>query len=496
MTSKLIDSVSKAKSIPIRKDITTENNKIVGSENLRRDLTLLSAPYDLTVLRTIGETSDILNQCIEAYAQNVAGFGFELKYNEDDREESAEMKSEWDALDSILHDLSLDRPAKEIIAECVRQTEETGNGYLEVIRNGSGDVVGINNLDAEYMTATKINRVTDSGGNTRRVRYFVFRDTLDDSGRVNGTWFKMFDDPTPLNVNGSIAEDGNAGTATELIQFKIGDYNKPYGVPRYIGALIKILGNRKADELNYSYFTQGRHMPLAIVLENAQLTAQSEATLQQYANDVSSQSAQQHKFLLVEAEKVGSEESMLGDDDKTKPAVHFEHLADVLQKDALFLEYNDNAVKRVLSAFRLPPVYVGLSSDYNRATVETAKQLTEEQVFQPLRESYGWQINNILKDYEFKHVHMRLKTPDIQNTEDIAAILTPAVNAGAVAPNDLRDILSKVLNKHLENFDGDQYNLPLNSAYPSAVDVTKAYGGEPDGELSGMIRRLLRKAAK
>lgn len=34
MTSKLIDSVSKAKSIPIRKDITTENNKIVGSENL------------------------------------------------------------------------------------------------------------------------------------------------------------------------------------------------------------------------------------------------------------------------------------------------------------------------------------------------------------------------------------------------------------------------------------------------------------------------------
>ena len=69
-----------------------------------------------------------------------------------------------------------------------------------------------------------------------------------------------------------------------------------------IGPLIKILGNRKADELNYRYFTQGRHIPLAITLENAQLTEESEATLQEYANAIGGEE-NQHKFLLLEAEK-------------------------------------------------------------------------------------------------------------------------------------------------------------------------------------------------
>ncbi len=39
--------------------------------------------------------------------------------------------------------------------------------------------------------------------------------------------------------------------------------------------------------------------------------------------------------------------------------------------------------------------------------------------------------------------------------EDVKAILTPAIQANASGSNDLRDILSKALNKPLEAFDGD-----------------------------------------
>ena len=222
----------------------------------------------------------------------------------------------------------------------------------------------------------------------------------------------------------------------------------------------KIL-NRKADELNYRYFTQGRHIPLAILLENAQLTEASENSLQNYANGIGSESGNQHKFLVIESEKLGASGEMTFDETKDKPSVKLEKLSDILQKDALFLEYDENVIEAVLGAFRLPPIYVARSNDYTRATAETAKELTEEQVFQPMRESYDWRINSLFREYDFKYVEVFLKSSNLVNMEDVKAILTPAIQANAVAPNDLRDILSKALNKPLEAFEDDKYNLHL-----------------------------------
>ncbi|MEB6179495.1 phage portal protein [Enterococcus casseliflavus] len=504
MTSKIISGGSSG-SVPkeyIKKNVSIEKKrtlkfKSAGGFDQRRDLTQLSPPYDIVTLRSITDISDILNQSIEAYVTNVAGFGFGIRYKVDDTEETAEMKAEWNQLDILLKELSFERPPKEVIEEVIRHVEECGNGYIEVIRNLKGDVVGIDSVKPEYMTVTKLNRVINADGSEIKVRYFVFRDSMDDSVKESGTWYKTYGDPTPLNSNGSVGSEGQ-GTATEIIHLKNGDFQDPYGKPRWVGPLIKILGNRKADELNYRYFTQGRHIPLAITLENAQLTEQSEATLQAYANAIGGEE-NQHKFLLLEAEKVSPAEEGLGyGEDKFKPAINIEKLADILQKDALFLEYDENVIESVLGAFRLPPIYVARSSDYTRATAETAKELTEEQVFQPMRESYDWRINSLFREYEFKYVEVFLKSSNLVNMEDVKAILTPAIQANAVAPNDLRDILSKALNKPLEAFDGDEYNYPLKNQTASSalnldeLDVSKAYGEGEVSEVAASIRRMIR----
>lgn len=503
MTSKII-SGGKSGRVPseyLRKKTAVEKRRSLkfkkqGGVEEQRDLTLLSPPYDMTTLKSISEISDILQQCIEAYVQNIVGFGMDVQYNVDDNNETPEMKSEWTRLQELLEGLSIERPAKEVLEEVTRNMEQCGNAYMEVIRNGAGEVVGIDSILPEYMTASKLNRVVLDDGTTLKVRYYRYQDNADDSARNQGIWFKTYQDPTPLNINGSVAKDGE-GTATEVIHFKIGDFIKPYGIPRYIGPLIKILGNRKADELNYRYFTQGRHVPLAITLENAQLTPESEASLQGYANAIGGEE-NQHKFLLLEAEKVSPADEMLGMDDKYKPAIRIEKLADILQKDALFLEYDQSTINAVLSAFRLPPVYVGLSQDYNRATVETAKELTEEQVFQPRRESIAWRINQLFVEYDFQYAEVYLKSSNLTNMEDIKAILDPAINAKAVAPNDLRDLLSKVLNKPLEPFDGDEYNYPMESAQqpqPTGIDLAKAYGSNDLSEVAASVRRMIRRTS-
>ncbi|MDV7700960.1 phage portal protein [Enterococcus casseliflavus] len=486
MTSKII-SGGMAGSVPkeyIKKNVSIEKKrtlkfKSAGGLDQSRNLTQLSPPYDIAILRSITDISDILNQSIEAYVTNVAGFGFGIRYKVDDTEETAEMKAEWNQLDNLLKELSFERPPKEVIEEVIRHVEECGNGYIEVIRNLKGDVVGIDSVKPEYMTVTKLNRVINADGSEIKVRYFVFRDSMDDSVKESGTWYKTYGDPTPLNSNGSVGSEGQ-GTATEIIHLKNGDFQDPYGKPRWVGPLIKILGNRKADELNYRYFTQGRHIPLAILLENAQLTEASENSLQNYANGIGSESGNQHKFLVIELEKLGASGEMTFDETKDKPSVKLEKLSDILQKDALFLEYDENVIEAVLGAFRLPPIYVARSNDYTRATAETAKELTEEQVFQPMRESYDWRINSLFREYDFKYVEVFLKSSNLVNMEDVKAILTPAIQANAVAPNDLRDILSKALNKPLEAFEDDKYNLPMTLSAGGVTSQSDSHNGNID----------------
>lgn len=95
-----------------------------------------------------------------------------------------------ESIDILLKELSFERPPKEVIEEVIRHVEECGNGYIEVIRNLKGDVVGIDSVKPEYMTVTKLNRVINADGSEIKVRYFVFRDSMDDSATESGTWFK------------------------------------------------------------------------------------------------------------------------------------------------------------------------------------------------------------------------------------------------------------------------------------------------------------------
>lgn len=156
MTSKIISGGTKG-SVPdkyIKKDVSIKKKRSLrfkseGGLDQRRDLTQLSPPYDIATLRSITDISDILNQSIEAYVTNVAGFGFGLRYKVDDTEETAEMKAEWNQLDILLKELSFERPPKEVIEEVIRHVEECGNGYIEVIRNLKGDVVGIDSVKPE-----------------------------------------------------------------------------------------------------------------------------------------------------------------------------------------------------------------------------------------------------------------------------------------------------------------------------------------------------------
>lgn len=315
--------------------------------------------------------------------------------------------------------------------------------------------------DVEYI-------ILENGIEKKVIRQKRFRKyvQLIDEKRV---FFKEYGDPRIMDSSTGKFDDNTPENlrANEIHHMKIG--SETYGKPRWIGNLISLYGARKAEELNLMYFKNGRHIPAAITVSNGKLDDASYEALQGYMNDLQG-TDNAHKFLLLEAMGTVEEKMINGDEKVTPVRVEIKSLAEVLQQDALFLEYDSNTRMKIRSSFRLPPLYTGEAQEFSRATADTARKVTEEQVFQPERKALARVLNTLfLEPLGFKYVKLAVKGADFHDPIEISKVLEPFIRAGAVAPNDLRDLLGQVLGKRIEPF-GDEYNVPIQVLLREQID--------------------------
>ena len=454
--AKVITSVNKSE-VPTAK---------TGDEKQYTIADVLEPKYSIQTLLEMKEMSTILPQCVEAYKQNICGFGYQLRYKNDETKdkETPEMKAEWNRVETALKYMHMEKPLVDVLKDAIDDRESCGNGYLEVIRNGKGEVAELEKIeDAASIKVTKKGAAVDTTyyrDGQKIARKKKFRRYVQIINGTKKVWFKEFGDPRIMDFRTGKYDDNTPVDyqANEILHLKVG--NGAYGTPRWISALMDMYGSRNASELNYRYFKQGRHLPAAILIKNGRLTEGSEAALTEYASSVEGQE-NAHKFLLLEAEALEAEPNFGLDKDKASVDIEIKPLAEMLQRDGLFVNYDDTNRKKVQSHFRLPDLYVGYSKDFNRATANTAMLITEQQVFIPERRSLSFLINNLLlTDYELKYVEVELKDPDISNPQDVATILGAINGIGAIAINDTRELLGNVLGKQLENFDDERANIP------------------------------------
>lgn len=437
----------------------------------------VTVPYPANQLRLVVENSSILQQAIAAYTNNIVGYGIVPEYL-DESSEGNEQSTEWDVAEEVLDWLSIDQPLEELFKQVLDDREVTGNAFLEVIRDEAGNVIQLERVKPELVQLSKpepepvLTKVVHKG--KEKMVWKKFR-----KFKVDKYIFKEFGDPRGIDFGTGVATDDPRRQAREILHLKIGTDH--WGVPRWIGNLVSIMGARKAEELNFRYFTQGRHTPAALLIKNGQLSEASEQALVQYTNEVGVE-GMQHKMLVIETEKVTDSY-----DDKDKTDIELKSMADMLQSDALFLEYDDKVREKVLSSFRLPPVYVGLSQDYNRSTVEEAKRIAEEQVFQAEREALEDLFNrHLLASYQLKEVKIEVRGPELSND---ALIIETLDKLGArFSDNEVRAIAGKLVGVEFDVLQGEQHELPQAPSAPAqalqstiddvqGTDVTKALRG-------------------
>lgn len=429
-------------------------------------------------------------QCIRAYKDNIAGFGIGVKYIED-IEETSEAEAEYKRMVEIIELLNTDQDTKEVFEDLIEARETYGIAYLEVIRNLDGEVQQIEFLHdtpsvrktvplEPYIDTTYYNHGAPI---ERKKKFRKYRQQL--GGKT--VYFKEFGDPRVMDRRNGVYVESPEDIkelpvdyeANEILEFSIGI--QPYGEVRWTGQILGVDGSQRAERLNNNYFINGRHTPLMIMIQGGTLTEDSYEKLTKYMDDIKGE-AGQHAFIVLETE---SSDGKTDFDQTEKPKIEVKDLASILQKDELFQTYMDNNRKKVQSSFLLPDIYVGYTTDFNRATAQTAQEVTEKQVFQPERRSLAWAINNrLLNGYAFQYVEAFFQEPNISNPDDICKIMTAATAAGGLTPSKAKE------NSLMDELDNNTESVHKNELENLALIARLSELASSTGEAAGKQQEM------
>jgi PBSX family phage portal protein len=500
----------------------------------------LQPPYDPEALCLLVEHSNSLRQNVDAYATNIDGNGFRFEPAidfdaEDARQKvadalmleriaareagtlpegmpitpSAEETSsrlvelrqlarvERARLDSFFDFACFDHSFVDLRRRTRQDLEVTGNAFWEVLRDGKGDLarlvyvpsytVRLLPLDREAVEVRERVRVSpisfDTVSARRRLRRYV---QIQGAERV---YFKSFGDPRVVSRStGRIFPDVAAlraaqpddGPATELLHFAIHSPRSPYGVPRWVGTLLSVLGSRQMEEVNYLYFENKSVPPMALLVSGGRLSEASVPRIERFIEENLKGKANFHKILILEADGVGT-----GDGGRAK--IELRPLTDAQQQDALFQVYDERNIDKVGSAFRLPRLLRGESKDFNRATAESALRFAEDQVFQPERDEFDFLMNRkLLADMGIRFWRFRSQTPVTRDPERMTEMVERLVRVGVLTPEEGRLLAGDIFNREFRKIGDDWTKRPITltlAGIQTGVEDLKPKPSGPDALL-------------
>jgi PBSX family phage portal protein len=477
--------------------------------NVFSEFDAIDPPYDPAVLCRILEHSNSLRQNVDAYATNIDGCGHRLESIIDfdaeniDHEIARIIKLEQFAMTGTmvsrvpakviaqrrreLHELAaierahldtffasccFDHSFTELRKRARSDLEITGNAYWEVVRNAAGRItrlvhvpshmVRLLPLDTKATTVTEKTRIGpvsyEEAQVLRKLRRYVqkqghtavFFKTFGDTrvmGKMTGTFY-------PDQVDRQNIQPGDA-PASELIHFSIHSATSPYGVPRWIGSLLSVLGSRQMEEVNYLYFNNKSVPPLALLVSGGKLSDASVPRVQNFIEENLKGKNNFHKILILEAESAGSS-------DTAKMKIELKPLTNAQQQDALFQNYDERNIDKVGASFRIPRILRGESKDFNRAVADAQMRFCEDQVFQPERAEFDHFMNHrILPDMGIRMWRFKSQSPITRDPERLGGSIESLVRVGVLTPEEGRELAADVFNREFRNLRDDWVKRPI-----------------------------------
>ncbi len=492
--------------------------------------------YDPWATVRTWENSSALRPCVDAYAANVDGYGFTLVpvidldksdasdlvrdallmqriYDhsidpvDDDHVAAtietmrAEMKREKFALERFFAYCNPTTSFVEMRMQTRLELETTGNAYWEVIRNGNRQIQQFERIDAVTMRLRPIHIehvLVDTPQKMSPLKYTTvpvprrFRTFVQLVNGLIAVYFKEFGDTRILS-----AKTGNfyaspeelkdkegelAVEATEILWWSVFSPIGPYGIPRWVGATMNVLGLRASEEINFSYFDQKCIPPMAILVSGGSLKAGAVDLIKNHLKETIQGRANFHSVLLIEAESNPAQAMSSA----SRVKVELRPLTEAQLKDALFQEYEKNGTSKIGSQFRLPELLRGVSQEVNRAQAQAVLQFAEQQVFEPLREQFDHVMNRrVLADMGIRYWTFKTNSAPASDPTQLVTLVTQLATAGSLTTNEVRAAAGEALNKEYKKLDAPWADAPYTLVLQGIMGLDGGAATPPAGGAPG-----------
>ena len=421
-----------------------------------------------------------------------------LKEIDPTQEEVEQTKELWERvapiekgrIEAMFDFINPQEPFAEIRQEMRQSLELMGNAAWEVIRQKEGDVdsriLQVHTVPFTHMRLIQVDQhpteiemrvkrdpvtyetikvdrffrrfVRMSGG--RQIYYKEFGDPRV-MGRETGARYKTAADYLEAEGREFDTKDPETGLmtterlappqASELYHWKIRSPITPYGVPRWIGVLLEVLGSRASSEVNFLYFDNKAIPPMVMLVSGGRLTDDSVHRIESHIEDRLKGRKNFHKILILEALPANADVTEGDLEASGKMRIELRPLMGDQPQDALFQTYDDNNRKKVGWSFRQPQLLTGDTRDMNRATSQVAKAFAEEQIYQPARDSFDAVMNrHFLPSHRVRFWKFKTNAPVQRMPDALVANVMKSLIGGAIVPNEERKLLSDAFSLDLD----------------------------------------------
>lgn len=481
-------------------------------------------PFDFLGLEMLKENSSELGSNIEAMATNIPGFGWRLKRlkhslpaegEEPDPAVEVLVEEERNRLENFLTYANYDnrKSLTKLRGMLRKDLETTGNTFQEVIRDLSNKPCSWKFLPAYTMRLTvqdpelvpvKVKQRVRMGGRMviriitqmRRFRKFVQaridgpfgmvgqRSSVNEE-RPSVIWFKEYGDPRTMDWRDGQYKDPETLDrryhATEVLHDTLESSRTPYGIPRWIGALVPLLGVRSAEEINFATFNNNNIPSMAILVSGGFLTEGTINRISQFMESTIQGDDNMSRFVIIEAESLEDE---MGDSGNVK--LDLKPLTSVQHTDALFGNYDEKSREKVRQSFRIPPLLVGRSEDYTRSTADTSRRVADEQIFDPERREEDQAVNFfLLQEFDTLYHEFVTNTPNVTNDQDLIKVMTGSEKTGGMTPRIAHLILEDILGRELPSARDIDPDVPFSLQMAEAVK-NQALPNEPGQQVTAL----------
>lgn len=435
---------------------------------------LIAPPYPFFQLYRFMEESDVLRSCVEVMQKNVDGFGFQFKFLGRDQEEreSEQSTSEYEKLYAFFSRVNETESITTIRKKMRMDFETLGIGGFEVVRNARGEpqlmyYLPFKNVRMTRLDKTPVNAAVKMPRNGRMVNMRVkrrFRKFVQHIPwgveKDKYRWFKEFGDPRIMDATTGQYKESKRQckmVATEILPFKKEFGGLAYGLPRWIGAILDVIGRRQATYVNYDLFQSQGIPPVAVMVSGGQLTDES---LEELENLIQSMRGVKNwnRVLVLEA----TSESF-GLDERNTAKIDLKNMADYRKEDLMFQSYLEKTKENIRQSYRLPPIYTGSAETYTHSTARTSQLVAEEQIFIPERQEFDEDMDTKLVKNEFnvEKWSFKSKGPTTVGAEEISKSITSFKDTGALSINNAITLANRAFDLEMNHYKEDWADEPL-----------------------------------